>query len=133
MEPLMNRLDEGRNTIDDEFLLWLRSNDDDKAEYLNRGRWGGAFEDKKLFDEWKNAVRKMLSLSTDREFARLRFKDLSVEILLRNLPPPFAEVQDVVDDAVLVIKEGLRTDPDRATERIMKEFNEFRRSRGRAN
>jgi hypothetical protein len=121
-----------------DMLSWFASDSVDQvADYAARGRRHSSLENDALFEAWKHAMRAMAA-QPERPEHRALEKDLSAEIRLRGLEPPFGEVKEAIDSytqSIADLLERLRQDPDELesiNSEIVKDLEEFisKRDRG---
>jgi hypothetical protein len=117
---------------------WLASNSVDRvANYVARGRRHSSLQDDPLFEAWKSAMRAMAADPFSKE-RRMHEDDLVAEIKLRGLTVPYEDVKDAFEKLIssaVKMAETLSQYPDdaeRINEEIVKDIQEFKNKRDRA-
>ena len=88
----------GQNpSIDDVLLSWVKSGRVDKmADYVRRGRVHAGLDDATLRARWVETLKKMVAAANDEAIGR-RHRDYEMELRVRGLDPPTAEVREEIE------------------------------------
>lgn len=135
----MTKKTKKKTTKKKELLSLVKSaRSDYVAHYANTGRQHARLSDEALTEAWQKAFRAMARSPRSSELTK-READLSAELSLRQLEPPYETVKEAAKEFISSVDRhiaDLEADSegyDRANEGIEEELADFRAKKDRAN